>query len=136
MAWKEYSYSNEWSGDHIMYRPIIGLELSHNEEHFSCIGLIDSGCDTTLINAEIADALRIDISKCKKVKVSGIADKGIDSFTSTVNIKVEGFKDFLEMDVIFVPDMRFGALLGQKDFFEKFKVKFEKKNKKFYLFQE
>ncbi len=132
MKWVEYSYTSQWSGDHIAERPIVGLTISNGVETFPCTGLVDSGCDTTLLDAEIADFLGIDRSKCKKIKVSGIADDGIDSFIAPVTICVEGYDKYpLSFNVIFVPHMRFGALLGQNDFFKKFKIRFEAQKHKF-----
>ena len=55
---------------------------------------------------------------------------------SRVRLKIEGFEEEFETEVIFLKNMAIGGLLGQKDLFENFKIRFEKKHKKFYLERE
>ncbi len=138
MDWKSYGYSGEYSqikGD-IIYRPLIGVDVIRDSEKFTCLSLIDSGTDNTLFNADFAEFLSIDETKCRKVKVGGIEKSDSFGFVSKVKLRVEGFEEEIETEVIFVKNMIFGGLLGQKDIFENFKIRFEKKHKKFYLAKE
>ncbi|MES3031921.1 MAG: aspartyl protease family protein [Patescibacteria group bacterium] len=115
---------------------MIGVRLENGKNFTNCFSLIDSGTDSTLINADFAQILGIDESKCPKIKV-GTADKSTaQGFKAKITLKVDGFDRGLETEVIFLKNMMTGGLLGQKDIFENFKIRFEKKRHKFYLLEE
>ena len=136
--WKEYKYTGQFSakkGD-IIYHPMINVTISANGKSGICFSMIDSGTDDTLIDADFALALGIDESKCEKTKVGGIVGQTSKAFRAKVKLKIEGFNDEIETDVIFVSGMFVAGLLGQKDIFDEFKIRFEKKRQKFYLLKE
>ena len=136
--WEEYKYTGQFSiksGD-VIYRPMIAVNVSANGHSDVCFSMIDSGTDDTLIDAGFAKILGIDESKCEKTKVGGIVGQTSNAFKAQVKLKIEKFKEESGTEVIFVPGMFVAGLLGQKDIFENFKIRFEKRNKKFYLLQE
>jgi hypothetical protein len=136
MMWKKYKYWDQWTGDEITYRPMIGLKVFNNKCVIETTAIIDSGCDRIMLNAELAEALGIHKDKCRKRKVTGIIDQGVESFIAKVKVEIEGFNDLFEVSVTFVPGLRISGLLGQNDFFDIFKVKFEKRQKTFELSKE
>lgn len=139
MEWKEYKYYGQFGPQNeVVHRPIIGLSISNNDIDWldQCTALIDSGCDMTSIDADFAESLRIDTAKCVKFKVGGIVGEPVEAFRSKVYIKIDGYDEPMEIEARFVPGMKFAALLGHNDFFEMFKVRFEKKYRKFYLQKE
>ncbi|MEI7709298.1 MAG: hypothetical protein WCI76_01120 [bacterium] len=115
---------------------MISMVIRSGAYSHNCFSLIDSGTDSTLINSEFMQLLGIDESKCKKVKVGGVGNSDLYGFISKVKFSIDGFDDTLETEVIFVKDMVTSGLLGQKDIFENFKIRFEKKHRKFYLLKE
>ncbi len=133
MKWTEYNYLASLGPNGMVYRPMIEIEICNGKSCFKCLAMVDSGCDRTLVNAEIADMLAINRTGLNKAKVTGIAGDGVESFTYKVKIKAEKTKHFFEANVVFVPGLHMSMLLGQDNFFEKFKVRFEKNKKKFYL---
>lgn len=120
-------------GNSITYRPLIEINVSSGTgtKGLSVLALIDSGTDGTLFNLEMAKVLGIDISKCKKVKVGGIGER--EGFICDVKLTVPDFQVSIDIEVIFVDQLPFDGLLGQRHFFEKFRIKFEKDRNKFYL---
>ncbi len=138
MEWKSYGYSGEYShvrGD-IIDRPMIGVKIIQGSKECECLSLIDSGTDNTMLNADLALLLDIDEATCIKVKVGGIERSDSFGFISKVKLQIEGFDEEIETEVIFVKNMVLAGLLGQRDIFENFKIRFEKKHKKFYLAKE
>jgi hypothetical protein len=136
--WEEYKYTGQFSiksGD-IIYHPMIAVNVSANGHSDVCFSMIDSGTDDTLIDAGFAKVLGIDESKCERTQVGGIVGQTSNAFKAIVKLKIEKFEEEFETEVIFVPGMFVGGLLGQKDIFENFKIRFEKKHKKFYLSRE
>lgn len=138
MKWKEYKYTGQFSQlkGGVIYRPMIDLKLILGTNVYSCFALIDSGTDSTLINAEFAEMLGIDESKCKRIKVSGVESLNATGFGANIKFKIEGFEEEFTTEVVFVKNMVTAGLLGQKDIFENFKIRFEKRNNKFYLAKE
>lgn len=137
MEWKEYNYTAEFSlKNDIIYRPMVSMVITSGEKSRNCFSLIDSGTDSTLINAEFMELLGIDALKCRKVKVGGVGKSDLYGFIEKIQFKIEGFEEVFKTEVIFVKDMVTSGLLGQKDIFENFKIRFEKKYRKFYLLQE
>lgn len=132
--WKKYDYTGQWGlGNVITYRPLVEVNVSNgiSPKGISVLALVDSGTDGTLFNLEIAKSLGIDISKCKRVKVGGIGER--EGFISDIKLTVPDFRGSMQISVIFVEHLPFNGLLGQRDFFEKFRIKFEKDRNKFYL---
>ncbi len=138
MPWKEYGYTGEYNQSRggIIYRPMISISIINEKKSYNCFSLIDSGTDSTLINADFAELLGIEESKCFKVKVGGADKSDAYGFLSKIKFKIEGFEEEFETEVIFLKNLMTSGLLGQKDIFENFKIRFEKKNKKFYLQRE
>jgi hypothetical protein len=138
MEWKEYDYSGEFSllFQGIVNRPMIGVKLFYGSESINCFSLIDSGTDNTIINADFAKELGIDESKYPKVKVGVVDKSNAYGFIVPLKLKIDGFEKETDTKVIFLKDMNVAGLLGQKDIFENYKIRFEKKHKKFYLSEE
>ncbi len=129
---KKYDYTGKWGLDGVIYRPIIEVDVSNGSNKISFLALIDSGTDGTILNLEIAHALGIDISKCEETKVGGIGE--MEGFISTVTLAVPDFNVLMEdITVTFIKNLPFDVLLGQRDFFNKFKITFEKKKNRFEL---
>ncbi len=114
-------------------RPIIELELIGKKENINALGLIDSGADTTMMNTEYAKLLGIDLNKAIKKEFLGIGDSRVSTYISSVTMKVKHFDKLIVTPVAFTDSPSVDILLGQEDFFESFRIKFEKDNDTFDL---
>lgn len=114
-------------------RPIIEIEIVGLKESVTALGLIDSGADTTMMNIEYAKLLGIDLDKAEKKEFLGIGDTRITTYIASVTIKVKHFDKPITTPVAFTESSSVDILLGQEDFFESFRVKFEKDNDTFDL---
>lgn len=117
----------------ITKRPIVELELIGKNESVSALGLIDSGADTTIVNIEYAKLLGFDLSKCVKKEFLGIGDSKITTYISSLNMKIKHFDKIITTQVAFSDSKSVDILLGQEDFFECFRIKFEKDHDTFDL---
>ena len=136
MAWIKYSYDCRFdlnSGKSICDTPNIEVELSYGNKSMKVFGLIDSGCQITHIDMEVAKQLGIDLDSCKEIGVAGVI-KGVKSkgCISKINMKLKDLGYKFESTII-ITEMPLPLLLGQDNFFDKFKVKFEKSNGTFEL---
>ena len=132
MNWKEYDYTAQWGpGDHITFRPILEVRVSKSTESIPTLALVDSGTDGTLFNAEIARSLKVDLNKCQRIKIGGIGER--EGHICKITLFIPDFRVSMDIPVVFVEDPPFDGLLGQMHFFERFRVRFEKDQKKFYI---
>ena len=132
MGWIKYKYTGSFESGRVVHEtPLIEVEISHNGKSQSFSGLIDSGCTMTHMAASIADFFNIDLTKCKE-GISKSAD-GIETRVpiSEISIKLKDFGDAFVTPVIFSKGLPVPILLGQNNFFDKFDVKFEKRNNTF-----
>ncbi len=114
-------------------RPMVELELIGKTETVNVLGLIDSGADTTMMNIEYAKALGVDLGKAVKKEFIGIGDTRVVTYISSVNVKVKYFDNPITTVVAFTDSPSVDVLLGQEDFFESFRIKFEKDHDTFDL---
>ena len=121
---KKYDYTGKWGLEGIVYRPLIEVGISSGSNNIAFLALIDSGTDGTILNLEIANVLGIDIHKCKETKVGGIGEMA--GYISKVTVTVPDFNVSMDVPVTFIKNLPFDVLLGQRDFFSKFKITFEK----------
>lgn len=100
-------------------------------EKVPIMAMIDSGTDGTVLHADIAEALKIDGSAFPQTELGGIGtSKG---FVTTVKIVAPDFNMTMEVPVIFAKPLPLDGLLGQRHFFSRFKIRFEKDKNKFYM---
>ena len=106
------------------------VELSFVNNSIAVEGLIDSGCSVTLVNAELAEPLGIDVSTCVETKI-GVVGGEVKGFMTEINFEVQGVFEKYSGPVIFVEDLFVSVLLGQNNFFDKFDIHFQKSSYKF-----
>ena len=95
------------------------------------LAMVDSGTDSTVLDADIARSLRTDLSRCQRVRLGGIGS--LDGYMTNVQLAVPDFDLAMDIPVMFAENLPVQGLLGQKHFFQRFKIRFEKDKNKFYL---
>ncbi len=108
-------------------RPVIPVELEHAGKSIGYEVLVDSGADLCIFDAEIGEAIGLDIAKGKRKQVFGVGGKASLYYLHTISMKVGGWP--FEIEAGFMPNvagkiMQYG-LVGQKGFFNSFVVKFD-----------
>ena len=77
--------------------------------------------------------LGIDLSKAVKKEFLGIGETRVTSYIASVDMKVKHFNAPVTTPVAFTDSPSVDVLLGQEDFFEVFRIKFEKDHDTFEL---
>ena len=134
MKWKKYKYTAQLGpGGSVTYRPLLSVRIATETypPGRDVLAIIDSGTDSTVFNADIARALGVDPRDCRKIRMGGIGV--VDGFLCDVKIVIPDFDLSMNVSVAFLENPPFDALLGQRDFFERFKVLFEKDQQQFKL---
>jgi hypothetical protein len=114
-------------------RPIVEVELRGASRTLKGLGLIDSGADTTIMNIEYAKILGIPLDQSRTKEFIGIAADPMRCFIGSVSLKVQHVPTPVTTAVAFIDSPSVDILLGQEDFFEHFRIKFEKDHDTFEL---
>jgi hypothetical protein len=113
--------------DSTTLRPVVPVKLKNGDASISYEVLVDSGADLCIFDAEIGEALGINVKSGSPKEVFGVGGKASVFFIHKVEIEVGGWT--YKIDAGFMPDvagrvMPYG-IVGQKGFFENFVVKFD-----------
>lgn len=109
-----------------LLKPIIPVKIINNDRAINYAALIDSGADFCIFDAEIGEAIGIDIKNGEKVEFGGIQQlKGATAYIHNVKIEIGGWS--YDIKTSFSYDIaKFGyGILGQRGFFDIFIVKFD-----------
>jgi len=107
-----------------LFKPIIPIGLLFNGKLVRYEALIDSGADFNIFNAEIGELLGINVRAGKKMQFSGIAGEPFEVYLHNLIIEVGGWQYKIVAGFSYeISPYGFG-ILGQKGFFDLFRVKF------------
>lgn len=107
---------------------IVRLLSPHRKEWISFVAYVDSGATYSIFHEDVAELLGVDVKKGLKVWVTVGSGEKIPVFLHRLRVQFSG-EEFVAR-VGFSP--RLGVevnLVGQRSFFDKFKICFDNKNK-------
>lgn len=112
--------------------PLINVIISYGAISITTRALIDSGADINLINAQFAKLLGFDFKSGLKTSLKGIVNQSIDVYKHILELEIPRLTTKkTSMEFGFIDSSTVGILLGQKGFFDIFKITFEKYNNYF-----
>jgi len=108
-------------------RPVVPIKLKNGEVSIGYEVLVDSGADLCIFDAEIGEAIGINVKKGIPKEVFGVGGKASIYYLHKVEIVVGGW--VYKIDAGFMPNvagkiMQYG-LVGQNGFFSNFIVRFD-----------
>lgn len=120
----KFRYKNVAPG---VYRPLIPVQFlpEGDTEPFCFEVLVDSGADICIFPAEIGELIGLDIYSGVRRNVSGITGASEPYYVHDIRLSVGGQRFSLEAGFMFNPPKDWYGVLGQKGFFDKFKVSFD-----------
>ncbi len=131
MASKEYNYTCEWNDGEVDYWPKIPVRVQIGDKGIDFDGgLVDSGAQHTLVNIDSAGVLGVDLRACQHTVLGGVGGTGSDGYITKTSIIILDFSFTFETPVIFTK-IPTELILGQKHFFDHFRVLFEKDKRTF-----
>lgn len=109
-------------------RPVIPIEVIYADIIVPYEVLVDSGADSNIFDAQIAQILGIDILFGKRAEVAGVTGVEEPIYIHNLDLSIGGYL-FKNVEVGFLKSMgRLGyGVVGQKGFFDLFVVKFDLK---------
>ncbi len=121
--YRELDIPSPFSKRQKLQRPIIPVSLHGRKNSIRYEALIDSGADFSILPSGLAEILRINLIKLKKIYFGSASGEIIDGFISEVGIELEG--EIFKSKVVFANLPKNVGILGQYGFFDKFIVKFD-----------
>lgn len=95
--------------------------------------LVDTGAVDTMVDADYALDLGIDLSGVPSQKIYGIGKADIKAKPSKVRMKLLRSGEEIELPVLFVYDSYVDVILGKKGFLDRYIAKFDLRNELFYI---
>ena len=115
-------------------RPILELEIVNAAGRKLIVpAVVDSGADTTTLNAQYAAFLGVDLSGAKERDIIGIGQSRVATRAATFSFRIPSMGIDMEVPAWYVDTKHVNILLGQEIFFDSFKIKFEKDHDTFEL---
>ena len=107
-------------------RPIIPISISTDSYPVRYLALIDSGADFCIFDAEIGEVIGLDVKSGKLETFSGIQPgKPTECYLHEVTINIGGHNYKTIVAFSYHISTKGYGILGQKGFFDLFKVSFE-----------
>jgi len=107
-------------------KPIIHIALKNGENTIDTFALIDSGADYCISSAEFGEALGLSVENEFGLDIYGISGKPIKFYFHNIKIIIGGWEKNCKMGFSREFMMDF-VILGQKGFFDLFKITFDYK---------
>lgn len=107
-------------------RPFIPVRLFYKDSHVDLFALVDSGADACLFHNSVGKALGISIEQGEKQMFYGIEAGGVDVYFHQIKLQVRGASEVIAIKAGFVDSKNVSGILGQQDFFENYKITFER----------
>lgn len=125
--WVAFPYTRDINREQLP-RPFIPIEVRarDGQKIETVLALADSGAVDTVLDATVASNLGIRLLNWgNKVRIY-VGGKEYMGYPETVEMRVEGFRDFLRMEVFFVKGFELTGLLGQEHFFVQHHICFDR----------
>jgi hypothetical protein len=87
--------------------------------------LVDSGSSATILDGTLAEKLHVDLFSGKERLIRIIQETPIIGYSHELLMRLKNDHHECRIDCIFVPNLRMDGLLGQKGFFDNYRVVFE-----------
>ena len=115
--------------------PIVSVTFVNlgNNKSINVDCLVDSGADDILLHSEFAKILELDVENGEERLYQGIGGKPIKAFLFRLKMQIKGDSSSYMVRCAFMPDLKRAGLLGQKGFFDNYKVVFERAKKRLEL---
>lgn len=121
-----------------IYFPVVDIAVTHPQKSNSAFtytykAIIDSGASGCVFHAGIGESIGLDIKSGRRLSLAGVTEGRGEQYLHQVIIDIEGQLKILS-EVSFSYDLRFPfGLLGQREFFDVFRVCFDLSRQEFEL---
>jgi Aspartyl protease len=128
LSWAmRYEYTAKYTDYGLEYMPRVVAFVKNPKTgtELTIFALVDSGASETLLQRKIGEELGIDIESSERVEFQGVGGVTL-GYRHKVMLRLAGEKNGHEIECAFTALPGIPALLGERGFFENYKVTFEK----------
>ena len=84
------------------FYPLLRVLIRHGANMRPVLGLVDSGASDCIFSASLGKVLGIDVVSGKPYKFHGFDLQETPGFVHTINLQVDGFSHWIEIDAVFI----------------------------------
>lgn len=127
----KYEYTPRLGAQGVEYDPLVDVVFTNpkTEKHVEIRSLIDSGASSIILSGQFAEPLGITIVAGRAVEFQGIAYDPVIAYEHRLNMRLKHDTHEYLVPCFFMSGLSTSALLGQRGFFENYKVMFEQYKK-------
>lgn len=112
--------------------PLLRVILKNGLKTFPLECLVDSGASTSVVSYDIASILGIDVKTLPTQEYEGIGKTTVTGHIGKLQVKVEGFDEWITIEAGFTPNDDF-SVLGHSGFFDAYEITFRTYQQRFEL---
>jgi hypothetical protein len=131
----KYDYTPRMGPTGIEYDPFVDVVFTNPSNGLSveirC--LIDSGAGGIILSAEFAELLGLDLKRGDEHLYQGIAHDPVSAYDHELMIRLKEDRHAFRVVCSLMPGLKASGLLGQRGFFDHYKVVFERAKKRIEL---
>lgn len=125
----KYRYLRDSSGsgrDYIRL-PLLQVRLSSGTNRTDVVGLVDTGATDCLFDRDVADALGLTLSDSDVTReYFAVGGQSVIGRIHLIRFQIQGFSEWVEIEVGFIDAKLPYQLLGQSGFFDNYEISFQR----------
>lgn len=131
----KYKYTPRFGPVGVEYDPLVDVVYRNpkNGKSIEVRSLIDSGAAGIILHGQFAELLGINPELGKLHEFQGIAHTPVRAYDHELTIRLKEDRHEYRIMCSIMPDLSTSALLGQRGFFDNYKVTFERYNQRIEL---
>lgn len=125
----KYRYLRDSSGTGRAYirLPLLQVRLGSGANHTDVVGLVDTGATDCLFDRDVADDLGIVLADSDvKREYFGVGGQSVIGHIHLIRFQIQGFSEWIEIEVGFIDAKLPYQLLGQSGFFDNYEINFKR----------
>ncbi len=125
----KYRYLRDSSGsgrDYIRL-PLLQVQLGSGANRTDVVGLVDTGATDCLFDRDVAEDLGIElVDSDVKREYFGVGGQSVIGHIHLIRFQIQGFSEWIEIEVAFIDAKLPYQLLGQSGFFDNYEISFQR----------
>ena len=122
-----YLRASPGSGRDYIRLPLLQVRLGSETNHTDVVGLVDTGAADCLFDRDVADDLGITLADSDvKREYFGVGGHTLIAHIHLIRLQIQGFSEFIEIEVGFIDAKLPYQILGQSGFFDNYEISFQR----------
>ena len=122
-----YLRDSSGSGRDYIRLPLLQVRLGSGTNRTDVVGLVDTGATDCLFDRDVADDLGITLADTDvRREYFGVGGHSLIGHNHLVRFQIQGFSEWIEIEVGFIEANLPYQLLGQSGFFDNYEINFKR----------